>query len=264
MLRSAVVGSLALVTLLGGVAQRPEVPETNETRIPPPPPEPPPPSTVPLDLSAIVKGIPQDAPRQQIDAAAARLVAAFTEMTSGQAAEATAALASVRDQPLIVTSLIGYFDGLRAEEGTGRLTTLAIIGELRRIEAAPFFQKVIWTPLPTSGSRGELSTVSGLEEMLRVKAVHGLAYLRTTDADDALIDIMRRHNSVAVKIAAIDSYMWNHDDSAGAAQTLYGELPPDFHRFVQRPRFHAGVDRKQFNEQLRAWQEKWASRQAKP
>ncbi len=264
MLRSGFVGGLALVLLFGAAAQRPEVPETSETRIPQPPPETAPPPPVPLDLNVVVKNIAPDAPRQQIDGVAVRLVAAFSDSTSGQAQDAVAALASLRDQPLIIASLIEYFERLSPAEATRRVTTLAIIGELRRTDAAPFLQKVVWTPLPTRESGGERLAMLGLEEIMRIKAVHGLAYLRTPETDRALIDITRRHDSVAIKSAAIDAYMWNHDDSPGAAQTLYAELPLELHKFVERPRFHAGADPKQFNERLRAWRDKWASPQAKP
>lgn len=264
MLRTTFVVWLAAAILLGAFAQRPEVPETDETRIPPPPQEAPAPPISPLDLSTVVKGLSAATSRQQTDVVAARLVTAFSDSTAGQVREAVSALGLVRDQPLIIASLIGYFEGLRAEEHTRRVTTLAIIGELRRMDAAPFLQKVIWARLPSSESAGERMAVTGLQEMTRVKAVHGLAYLRTTETDRVLIDIARRHDSAAIRLAAIDSYMWNHDDSHSAAQTLFDQVPSDLHKFVQRPRFHAGADRKQFNDRLRAWQEKWASPQAKP
>jgi hypothetical protein len=263
MLRSGFVGGFALVILLGTAAQRAPVPETSETRIPLPPPETAPPPPAPLDLDVVVKNIATEATRQQIDDVVARLVAAFSDSTSGQAGDAVAALASLSHQPHLVASLIEYFERLPPAAAT-RVTTLAIIGELRRVDAAPFLQKVVWAPLPTRESDGERLASRGIEEVVRIKAVHGLAYLRTPEAYRALIDIARRHDSVAVKSAAIDAYMWNHDDSPSAAQTLYAELPSDLHKLVERPRFHAGVDPKQFNERLRAWRDRWAPPQVKP
>jgi hypothetical protein len=173
-----------------------------------------------------------------------------------------AALTSLRQQPRIIASLIEYFERLPPAEAA-RVTTLAMIGELRRIDAVPFLQKVVWTPLPAHESDGDRLAIRGVEEIVRIKAIHGLAYLRTAETDRALIDIIRRHDSLAIKSAAIDAYMWNHDDSPGAAQTLYAELPLDLHKFVERPRFHAGADPKQFNERLRAWRDRWASPQVK-
>ena len=94
--------------------------------------------------------------------------------------------------------------------------------------------------------------------MIRVKAVHGLAYLRTDESDEAIIDIMRYHESIAIRITAIDSYMWNNGDSEVAAQQLYIALPINLHKFVQRPRFRRGMDRAEFNAQLNDWQAQWA------
>jgi hypothetical protein len=163
-----------------------------------------------------------------------------------------------------VASLIAHYEKLPSGDHGQRLTTLQLIGELQRPDTQPFLHKTIWAPLPNRPPEDEELTERDYEEMMRVKAVHGLAYLRTPDADKAVLEIMQRHESTAVRIAAIDSYMWNKGDSESAGQGLYRRLPEDLHKFVQRPRFHRGMDPDIFKAQLQAWQKRWGSAPRQP
>ena len=52
--------------------------------------------------------------------------------------------------------------------------------------------------------------------------------------------------------------MWNHHDSSEAANTLYATLDPEFHKYVERPRFHRGASKEVFEARLTAWRKKWA------
>jgi hypothetical protein len=251
---------LALIGAVVACGPRREVAEDDHTRLPPPPPFDA--SSLPTpnaDLLTIAKSIPPNASREQIDAGVERFVRALLEARSGELPQAAAALAALRNQPHLIASLIGHYDKLSRSDHAQRVTTLGMIGELQRTDATAFLHKTIWTPLPEAQPLEEGPTPRDLEEIVLVKAVHGLAYLRTAEADKALIEVMQRHESIAVKIAAIDSYMWNHNDADAAAQQLYELVHTDLHKFVQRPRFHRGMDAKRFNEQLVAWRKKWES-----
>jgi len=138
------------------------------------------------------------------------------------------------------------------------MMTIGLIGQLQRTDAMPFFDRIIWNSLWLRQPIAEGPVPRELIEMIRVKAVHGLAYLRTDESDGAIIDVMQFHDSFSIRITAIDSYMWNKRDSEEAAQQLYIALPTDLHKFVQRPRFRQGMDRAEFNAQLDAWQNTWA------
>lgn len=210
------------------------------------------------DLLAIVEGIPENASRQQMDDSINRFMPEFYGVRSGDMQQVIAAVAILRDQPAIVASLVGYYDSFPAPEYEKRMMTLGLIGELQRADALPFFRRLIWASLRLRQPIADGPTPKELIEMLRAKAVHGLAYLRTDDANEALIEIMRYHESISIRISAIDSYMWNNGDSEQAAQQLYIALPTNLHKFVERPRFHRGVDRAEFNAQLRDWQNRWA------
>ena len=249
---------LALLGALGACGQREEVPEDYDTRIPPPP-EFQAPSLPTTDWMSIVQRIPPNASREQIDAGLERFLPLFFEARSSEMPQAVAALAVIKDQPQLVASLVAHYDTLPATEYALRVPLLGIIGEVQRPDAMSFLHKTIWTPLPEPEPLLEGPTRRDLEEMVRVKAVQGMAYLRTPEAEKALIQVMQRHESNAVKIAAIDAYMWNHGGTDEAAQSLYQVLHPDLHKFVQQPRFHRGIDRERFNQQLQAWHDRWGS-----
>jgi hypothetical protein len=100
--------------------------------------------------------------------------------------------------------------------------------------------------------------------MVQVKAVQGLAYLATPQADAAVREVIVKHEALHVRVSAIDAYMWNHGDSPETAAELYRLLPADLHRYVERPRFHRGMDHQEFTRRLRAWQQKWGSQPQSP
>lgn len=259
-MRAFIRSALSIVILAGFVAcdQRGDAPETGK-RVPPPPP---PTSQLPQpDLSPILNNIPPNASREQVDRGVADFIAAFSKARSGDLRRFTDALAALREQPQLVASIVAHYQRLPQPDHTQRITTLAILGELRRPDALPFLQQTVWAPMPSRQSRAEGLSSRDFEEMVIVKAVQGLGYLRTPESDRALVDVMQRHESHAVKLAAISSYMWNHNDSSEAAQALYQVLPADLHKFVERPRFHRDMDRNRFNEQLKAWQQKWGTPQ---
>jgi hypothetical protein len=210
------------------------------------------------DLSAIVQTIPENAPKWQMDDLLDRFMPEFFRVRSGDMQQVIAAVAILRDQPSIVASLVDYYYAFRAPEYEKRMMTIGLIGELQRTDAMPFFDRIIWNSLWLRQPIAEGPVPRELKEMIRVKAVHGLAYLRTDEADQAIIDVMQYHDSIAIRITAIDSYMWNKRDSEEAAQQLYIALPTDLHKFVQRPRFRRGMDRAAFNAQLETWRKTWA------
>jgi hypothetical protein len=249
--------SIAVLAVFVACGQRGDTPETAKRVSPPPPP---PNLQLPQpDLSPILSSIPANASREQVDHGVESFMAAFSKSRSGDRRRFTDALATLRDQPQLVSSIVAHYQRLPQPDHTQRITTLAILGELRRPDAMPFLQQTVWTQLPNRQPMAEGLTPRDLEEMVIVKAVQGLGYLRTPESDKALLDVMQRHESRGVKIAAISSYMWNHDDTSEAAQALYQILPADLHKFVERPRFHRNMDRNRFNEQLKAWQQKWGT-----
>jgi hypothetical protein len=246
--------ALSLVVACGDRTQR------GGTSIPSPPPLATSGSTA-FDTQAIVGAIPPNASREQVDQGVERFVAAFSNARSSDVPAFFNAFSRFRDQPNLVVAFGDYYGRLPKTDHGKRLVTLALLGELKRPDAMPFLHKIVWTPLPNRESLAEGLGARDWEEIVLIKAIDGLGYLRTPEADKALIEVMKQHESIAARNAAIDSYMWNHEDSEDAARVLYQVLPVEWHKFVQRPRFHRGMDAKRFNEQVEAWQRKWGSTQ---
>jgi hypothetical protein len=211
-------------------------------------------------LRSIATGMPRNASDLDIDRALQVLLPELQRATVQDASAVVDVLTELRQQAGIVPAFTRSYRQLPPEAFEQRLFTIGLVGELKRPDAMPFLHEVIWTRLPAKERAVELLSRRELEEMIQAKAVQGLAYLATAEADAAVKDVMLQHEATHVREAAIDAYMWNHGDSAEAATQLYGMLPKALHPFVERPRFHAGMDPKEFNERVKAWQQKWGSR----
>jgi hypothetical protein len=261
-MRTSIKLAVLSTVLIGSVAcgSKDELPKEQEPVSSTPPPiqvqTPQPPD---VDFLAALNNLPPNASREQMDRGVEDLMSAYSNSRSGDSAKFLTALAALRQQPQLVSSIVAYYDKLPQSDHAERIATLAILGEVKRPDALPFLQKIVWTPMPSPEPAPEGFSQRELEEMVIVKALHGVGYLRTPDSDKSLLDVIKRHESHGVKISAIDSYMWNHDDSKETAQALYQMLPADMHKFVERPRYFQGMDRNKFNEQLKAWQQKWGT-----
>lgn len=162
----------------------------------------------------------------------------------------------LRTQPEIVKALTSYYKSITKEDYVQRRFTIQVIGELRRQDALPFLCAVVWNSLPAEETSVSL-TSRDYEEIIMTKAVYGITYLRDEEGFKETIMVMLEHESTAVRIAAIDAYMWNLRDGRQAAATLYKLLPEAFHKYVERPRFYKGMDYHEFNNRLEAWLNTW-------
>jgi hypothetical protein len=176
------------------------------------------------------------------------------------------AILILREHPFIVQALVNHYYSTPKENFHQRLLTLKVVGELQRFDAFDFLRDIVWGPLPAiSQGPADRITAREYEEMIQSKAVQGLAYLRNeegrprTEAAQETIRVIKEHPSQAVQIVAIDAYMWNHGDTKDAAATLYETLPEEFHKYVERPRFHKGMNQKVFSLRLEEWRKKWAN-----
>jgi hypothetical protein len=167
---------------------------------------------------------------------------------------------SLRQQPVVIDGLITLYHTVKKEDFNKRLLVLSLIGELRLEKSFPFFKQIVWRPLPFEKNLNR--TEAGFsqrdyEEMLTAKAVHGIGYLCNNESFNELEKIMTSHESKHVRIAAINTYMWNKKDDNMEAAHLYKILPMTFHPYVERPRFSCHVDPTQFDVQMSRWLSKW-------
>jgi hypothetical protein len=174
------------------------------------------------------------------------------------------AVEGLRQQPGAVEALARHYRQLPVEAFEQRLVVIGILGEMRRPDSSTELSEVVWTPLPPADSIAEGLGSRDIEEMIQAKAVQGLAYLATPAADEAVLDVIAKHEALHVRVSAIDAYMWNHGDSRMAADQLYQMLQEELHPYVERPRFHRDMDPEEFGQRLRAWRERWQPLPATP
>lgn len=210
-------------------------------------------------LRQVVADLPPAASVDKVELALVDLLTQIYRATNGDLSVVAEVVASLRRQPGAVEAMARQYKQLPVEAFEQRLVVLGILGEMQRSDAMAQLREVVWAPLPPADSQAEKLTARDLEEMIQVKAVQGLAYLATPEADAAVREVIEKHEALHVRVSAIDAYMWNHGDSPEKAAELYRSLPADLHPYVERPRFHRGMDREEFTRRLRTWQEKWGS-----
>lgn len=210
-------------------------------------------------LRQVVADLPSAASVDEVELALFDLLPQIYRATNRDLPVVAEVVATLRLQPGAVEALARQYRQLPTEAIEQRLVVLGILGEMQRSDAVAQLREVVWAPLPLAESQEERLTERDFEEMVQVKAVQGLAYLATPQADAAVREVIKDHEALHVRVSAIDAYMWNHGDSPETAAELYRLLPADLHLYVERPRFHRSMDRKEFTRRLRAWQQKWGS-----
>jgi hypothetical protein len=220
---------------------------------------------VPNRILDLVKQLPKAAPEQEMEAKLESMLLEIGRGTRQDMPLIRESLLELHEQPNVVRALARRFDSLPSEKFQQRLLTLQVLGELQRPDALEFLRSVVWKPLPTPAQhRSETLTPRDLERVIQAKAIQCVAFVRDAEggqyepAVQETLHVIQEHPVRSVRIAAIDAYMWNHQDTQEAADALQKVLPPDFHKYLDMPRFHRGVNRDVFNARLRAWRNKWA------
>lgn len=210
-------------------------------------------------LRQVVADLPAAASADQVELALFEVLPQIYKATNRDLPVVAEIVAGLRQQPGAVAAMARQYRQLPAEAVEHRLVVLGILGEMRRADAVAPLREVVWAPLPPADSQTEKLSARDLEEMVQVKAVQGLAYLKTPQADAAVREVIAKHEGLHVRVSAIDAYMWNHGDRPEVAAELYRLLPEELHPYVERPRFHRGQDREEFTRRLLAWQKKWGA-----
>lgn len=119
---------------------------------------------------------------------------------------------------------------------------LATIGELRDAGSAGKLHDFVWyegeltPPQPSPDASRSCRFELDATEMLQARAVEMLAFLNTDEASEATLEVAARHPKRAVRLSAIDAYLFNHGDTADAAEKLRGLVPPEDQSAVGLPR----------------------------
>ncbi len=210
-----------------------------------------------------VNHIPPNASLEELEAKLGDILIRIGSVPRRDIGMVRESIIKLRGQPHIVQASINHYNSLQKGTYSERRLVLAVMGELQRMDTFAFLKKVIWVPLPDTPPVPDGLSPKDNEVILQMKAVEGVGFIRKEDgthsnqAMNELVTIMHDHPSKPVRITAIDTYMWNHDDSFEAASTLYQILPSDLHQYVERPRFYRGTNTKTFNKRLLEWKNKW-------
>jgi hypothetical protein len=210
-------------------------------------------------LRQVVADLPAKASINEVELALYDVLPQIYKATNRDLPVVAEVVEKLRQQPGAVEAIGRQYRQLPTEAFEHRLVVLGILGEMKRSDALPQLREVVWAPLPPADSQADMLTARDLEEMVQVKAVQGVAFLGTPQADAAVREVIAKHEALHVRVSAIDAYMWNHGDRPETAAELYRLLPAELHPYVERPRFHRGQNAEEFTRKLRAWQEKWGN-----
>ncbi len=166
----------------------------------------------------------------------------------------------LKAQPNIIEAITEKYRSLSINNYKERRQLISLTGELKKLEAMPLLHSIVDARLPSedkSKNKDHRLTPRQREEIIQAKAIEGIGYLQNEIENKYLIEIMENHESDHIRITAIDSYMWNHEDNEETVQILNNILPEKFLKYVKRPRFYHGMNVQDFNSELLKWLEKW-------
>ncbi|GGS90066.1 hypothetical protein [Streptomyces violaceus] len=140
--------------------------------------------------------------------------------------------------------------------------TLAILGESRHPAAVAPLDRFVWDTSwgsvadvePIDLSPGVIACDVRLNagSAIRARAAEMLAFVGTSAAFEATLHVVEEHPEAAVRHAAIDAYLFNHQDSADAEELIHRHVRYEDGPWVAVPRRRADMNGKEFDERLKA------------
>jgi hypothetical protein len=164
-------------------------------------------------------------------------------------------LAAIRGNDGIAQALCDLASKSQLVDHSQALVVLALLGEMKNLSSGgPCLTKFIAQPLPTKGTviDGEIIEQTALAS-LQAKAVDGLAFLGTQDAQDEVLRLAGAHPSRIVRAEAIAAYLWNNENSAEARAKLLEKVKPEEKIFLDRVTRVQGEKADTFNPKLEAF-----------
>ncbi|RJS27916.1 hypothetical protein DRW03_00335 [Corallococcus sp. H22C18031201] len=156
--------------------------------------------------------------------------------------------------PDIVRGVIAEAREANETDHSRALVSLAILGEMRTEEGERYLRDFINQPLPTKGTvvEGDLIEATAMAS-LQAKAVDGLAFRGTREADAEVLRLAGEHPSIIVRAEAISAYLWNHGDTEAAREALRPSVRKNEQILLERVRHVGGESAEQFNRKLEAF-----------
>jgi hypothetical protein len=154
------------------------------------------------------------------------------------------AVAASRSDAEVGAALIASLFNLPVADIGQHLLLLSVIGEMRQPAFVEPLVKFIGLPADSivrdrsnSGACGACTSHLDTAAMLKARAVEMLAWLRTSEALEAVLGFARYHESRGVRHAAVDAFTYNHEDSPEAVARARAAARRDEAKLVGLPRF---------------------------
>ncbi len=183
---------------------------------------------------------------------------------SGDVAVIRDAIADARGNDPVVEALLDALDDLPVRDVGRHRVILSTIGELGDARALPSLSRFIWHAtlvIPPQGGDG-CGFEASLGESLQARAVEMLSYLRTPEADDETLRVAVDHPSQGVRAAAIDAFLFNHDDDPEEASRMRQRVRDTDTVLVGVPRFTRDRTRADFDGAVEEYLERYPTQRA--
>jgi hypothetical protein len=165
-------------------------------------------------------------------------------------------IARVAKDPKLISALATQLLATPVVNVERHLMLLSTLGETRNPQAINALSQFIWNkqllappPNPNTGQRHG-STVFNHDVALRARAAEMLAYIGTEEAKAATLEVAAKHPNLEVRLAAIDAYLFNNNDSTEAKEKLSGVVQESERKLIGLPRWKKGMDRADFDRRL--------------
>jgi hypothetical protein len=171
-------------------------------------------------------------------------------------------IAAARDDSAMLDRLLEALWRLPVRDEGRHYLLLSTIGELGDGRAAPELARFIWEPDEEIASVEHDVVADGCgfgvstAEVLKARAAEMLAHLRTSEAIEATLRVAADHPAPAVRAAAIDAHLYNHDDSPEEMERLRGRVRSEDVALVGLPRFTRDVNPRAFDRAIAEFYER--------
>ena len=174
------------------------------------------------------------------------------------------AVADARSDDMAVGALLAQLFQLPSRDVGRHLLLLSVIGELGHEASAGPLARFIDLPAhaveaqsPCGPSGGApATTYPDHAAVLQSRAVEMLAHLKTTTAFEKVLAVASEHPLRAVRIAAIDAFLFNHGDSREAIERAQAAARPNEVKYVGLARRERDGVPREFDAKVHAFYER--------
>jgi hypothetical protein len=160
-------------------------------------------------------------------------------------------MVKARNNPDVIASFCNEAFASQNVNHSQALVTLGLLGTAKSSLGEECLARFVAQPFPEKGTvvDGEILEQTALAT-LQAKAIDGLAYMNTQSGNRIVLDAAANHPSRIVRAEAIAAYLFNHNYSEQAKDTLRAFVHADERVFLDRPVLQTGKSRESFNRNL--------------